>query len=83
MNLLARSDWFVFISLQLEQNIKGYVKNLSEVFWFIHQFAALGKEEVNKNKIRALKIELGIYVRMCFISYYIFAKMIFCGQFYV
>jgi len=29
----------------LEQNIKAYVKNLSEVFWFIHQFAVLGKDE--------------------------------------
>ena len=73
----------MFICLQLEQNIKGYVKNLSEVFWFINQFAALGKEEVNKNKMRALKIELGISVPMCCISYYIFAKVIFCGQFHV
>ena len=73
----------MFICLQLEQNIKGYVKNLSEVFWFINQFAALGKEEVNKNKIRALEIELGIYVPVCCISYYFFAKVIFCGQFHV
>lgn len=73
----------MFICLQLEQNIKGYVKNLSEVFWFINQFAALGKEEVNKNKMGALKIELGIYVPMCCISYYIFAKVIFRGQFHV
>jgi len=29
----------------LEQNIKAYVKNLSEVFSFIHQFAVLGKDE--------------------------------------
>ena len=73
----------MFICLQLEQNIKGYVKNLSEVFWFINQFAALGKEEVNKNKMRALKVELSIYVPMCCVPYYIFAKVIFCGQFHV
>jgi len=35
----------------LEHNIKAYVKNLSEVFWFIHQFAVLGKEEVRITQI--------------------------------
>ena len=36
----------VLCGFQLEQNIKAYVKNLSEVFWFIHQFAVLGRDEV-------------------------------------
>lgn len=37
----------MFLSnVQLEHNIKAYVKNLSEVFWFIHQFAVLGGKEV-------------------------------------
>ena len=37
----------MFLSnIQLEHNIKAYVKNLSEVFWFIHQFAVLGGKEV-------------------------------------
>ena len=35
-----------FSNVQLEHNIKAYVKNLSEVFWFIHQFAVLGGKEV-------------------------------------
>ncbi|CAH3140586.1 unnamed protein product [Pocillopora meandrina] len=45
-------EHFVFVSgfvkaifRLLEHNIKAYVKNLSEVFWFIHQFAVLGGKE--------------------------------------
>ena len=71
----------MFICLQLEQNIKGYVKNLSEVFLFIHQFAALGKEEVIKNKLGTLNVELDIYVRMCFISFISLLRLYFVDNF--
>ncbi|KAJ7390778.1 Ubiquitin carboxyl-terminal hydrolase 34 [Desmophyllum pertusum] len=47
----------------LEQNIKAYVKNLSEVFWFIHQFAVLGSQEREfLLKMDAISVMAGFYL---------------------
>lgn len=47
----------------LEQNIKAYVKNLPEVFWFIYQFADLGGEEREfLLKMDAISVMVGFYL---------------------
>lgn len=47
----------------LEQNLKAYVKNLSEVFWFIYQFADLGAEEREfLLKMDAISVMVGFYL---------------------
>ncbi|KAL9953976.1 hypothetical protein ACROYT_G041461 [Oculina patagonica] len=63
-------SYFVYVSgfvkavfRLLEQNIKAYVKNLSEVFWFIHQFAVLGREEREfLLKMDAISVMVGFYL---------------------
>ncbi|PFX25818.1 Ubiquitin carboxyl-terminal hydrolase 34 [Stylophora pistillata] len=44
-HFLSVSGFVKAVFRLLEHNIKAYVKNLSEVFWFIHQFAVLGGKE--------------------------------------